>query len=60
MTCKPSKSCRTSSGVKPCTMFQYDEEMIGIWQMLKYLFNWSKVAVVPARLAETTAAAGLR
>ena len=30
--------------------------MTGIWQMVKYLFNWSKVAVFPARRAETTAA----
>ena len=29
---------------------------MGISLMVKYLFSWSKVAVVPARRADTTAA----
>ena len=31
----------------------------GICEIMKYLFSWSRVAVVPARRAEATAAAGL-
>ena len=44
----------------PWTMFQYCDEMMGIWLMAKYLLSWSNVAVVPALRAEITAAAGLR
>ena len=32
------------------------EETTGIWLMEKYLFSWSRAAVVPARRALTTAA----
>ena len=60
MTASPSSSRRTSSGVVPWTMFQYREETTGIWLMVKYLFSWSRVAVVPARRAEATAAPGFR
>ena len=56
----PSLSARTSSGLLPCTIFQYREEMTGICPQRKNLFSWSSVAVVPARLADTTAAAGFR
>jgi hypothetical protein len=41
-------------------MFQYCDEMTGICDIVKYLFSWSKVDVVPALLADTTAAAGFR
>lgn len=58
MVCNPSRSCRTSSGQAPCTMFQYCEVTMGICMRPKYLFIWSQVAVVPALLAEITAAAG--
>ena len=58
--CIPSKSCLTSSGVFPCTIFQYCEETMGIWDIRKYLFSWSNVAVVPALRADTTAAAGFK
>lgn len=47
----PSLSARTSSGLLPCTIFQYREEMTGICPQRKNLFSWSSVAVVPARLA---------
>lgn len=47
MTCMPSRSSLTSSCVLPCTMFQYREEMTGISAQVRYLFSWSKVAVVP-------------
>ena len=59
ITCMPSRSCRTSSGVLPCTMFQYFEDTTGIQLMVKYLFSASSAAVVPPRRAETTAAPGL-
>ena len=58
MVCNPSRSCRTSSGQAPCAMFQYCEVTMGICMRPKYLFIWSQVAVVPALLAEITAAAG--
>lgn len=58
MVCNPSRSYRTSSGQVPCTMFQYCEVTMGICMRPKYLFIWSQVAVVPALLAEITAAAG--
>ena len=60
MTAMPSSSLRTSSGVLPWTMFQYREETMGIWLMVKYLFSWSSAAVAPPRRAETTAAPGLK
>ena len=42
------------------TMFQYLDEMTGISAMVKNLLSWSNAAVVPALLAETTAAAGFK
>lgn len=36
MVCKPSLSLRTSSGVKPCTEFQYCDATIGIFAIVKY------------------------
>jgi len=41
-------------------MFQYLDEITGISDRVKYLLSWSNVAVVPALLAETIAAAGFR
>src|SRR5574344_499441 len=58
IVCMPSRSCFTSSGVLPCTIFQYLEETIGICEIEKYLLIWSMVDVVPALLADVTAAAG--
>ena len=55
MFCIPSSSFKTSSGVFPCTMFQYLPETTGISFIIKYLFNWSNAAVVPALLALTMA-----
>ena len=59
MICMPSLSCRTSSGVLPCTMHQYWEDTSGMWLMVKYFCRASSEAVVPALLAETTQAPGL-
>ena len=59
MICMPSSSFFTSSGHCPCTMFQYWEDTTGICVIIKYLFSWSRVAVVPALLAEAMAAPGL-
>ena len=42
--------------VSPCTIGQYWLGAIGMPQMVKYLFSWSSVLVVPARRALTTAA----
>jgi len=50
ITCMPSRSCRTSSGVLPCTMFQYVEPATGICAIPKYLFKPSSAAVVPPLL----------
>ena len=59
MVCIPSASCRTSSGVFPCTIFQYCEDTIGMLLMPKYLFSWSTVAVAPPLRQLTIEAAGL-
>ena len=58
IVCIPSRSCLTSSGVFPCTIFQYEDVTIGICIMEKYLFITSKDAVVPALLADITDAPG--
>ena len=55
----PSRSRLTSSGVLPCTMFQYEDETAGISAIVKYLLRTSTDAVVPARRAEAIAAPGL-
>lgn len=59
MVCNPSRSRRTSSGVKPCVEFQYWLETTGIWQIVKYLFSLSNVELAPPRRQLTTHAAGL-
>ena len=59
MVCKPSRSCRTSSGVLPWTEFQYWEDTTGMEEMVKYLFSRSKAALAPPLRQLTTAAAGL-
>ena len=59
MIWSPSRSCRTSSGVLPWTMFQYCDETIGMFEIVKYLLSRSKAAVAPPRRQLTTAAAGL-
>ena len=37
-----------------------DDEITGISDIVKYLFSWSNVAVVPALRADTIAAAGFK
>ncbi len=59
IVCRPSKSLRTSSGVKPCTIFQYWEPATIMLEMVKYLFRRSKAAVAPPRLHDTTEAASI-
>ena len=59
MVCKPSSSRWTSSGVLPCTMHQYWLGTTGMFEIKKYFCSTSSDAVVPAGLAETTAAPGL-
>jgi len=59
IVCIPSRSCRTSSGVFPCTIGQYCEPTITIWDIVKYLFSCSNAAVEPARRQLTIAAPGL-
>ena len=59
ITCIPSSSWRTWSGVLPCTMFQYFDETTGIDEIVKYLLIWSNAAVVPPLRALTMPAAGL-
>ena len=39
ITCIPSRSCFTSSGFVPCTIFQYLDVIIGICIRPKYLFT---------------------
>ena len=60
MVCRPSASRRTCSGLLPWTMFQYWDGTTGILLMRKYWLSRSNVAVVPARRALHTAAAGLK
>ena len=59
IVCNPSSSFRTSSGVKPCTEFQYWDETMGILQIVKYWFNCSNVAEAPPRRQDTTDAPSL-
>ena len=59
MVTSPSLSCSTSSAVVPWTLFQYRELTTGICEMVKNLLMSSNDAVVPARRALSTAAAGL-
>ena len=39
--CKPSRSCITSSGVLPWTIFQYLDETTGIDEFKKTRFHWN-------------------
>lgn len=57
IVCNPSLSLRTSSGVNPCTWFQYCEPTMCILQIPKYLFKRSKAEEAPPRRQETTEAA---
>lgn len=54
--CIPSSSWHAWPGLAPCTPFQYWPLATGMPQMVKYLFNSSKVLVRPPRLAAATAA----
>lgn len=54
MVWSPSLSFRTSSGVKPCTEFQYCDDTTGILQIVKYWLSCSKVAEAPTRRHDTT------
>ena len=59
MVCSPSSSCNTSSGVFPCTWFQYCDPTMCMLQIVKYLFSLSKAALAPPLRQETTAAPSL-
>ncbi len=56
MICSPSLSCAASSALLPWMLFQYCPDATGIPLIVKYLFNPSKVADKPPRLADTTLA----
>ena len=49
IVCMPSRSRRTSSGLLPCTEFQYCDGAMIMLDMPMYLLSWSYAAVVPAR-----------
>ena len=59
MVWRPSRSWRTSSGVRPWVEFQYCEETTGIRMMVQYLLRRSKVALAPPRRQVTTQAPNL-
>lgn len=56
ITCMPSRSCRTSSAVLPCTLFQYWLDATGMPEIVKNLLISSNVALAPPRRQLTTAA----
>lgn len=49
IVCKPSASFRTSSGVNPCTEFQYCDDTIGMFEMVKNWLSDSNVTDAPPR-----------
>ena len=59
IVCKPSSSFKISSGLLPNAIFQYVDDTSGISAIVAYLFKVSIAAVVPARRATATIAAGL-
>ena len=59
IVCNPSASCAASPGSLPWTLFQYCDDTTGMFEIVKYLFSRSNVALAPPRRHTATAAAGL-